>query len=77
MTDSDAQNRLVAERRKKLERLREDGNAYPNDFRRDSLAGELRAAYANHGNETLENEAVDVMALRRRHQDHGETVFVI
>ena len=25
----------------------------------------------------LENEAVDIMALRRRHQDHGETVFVI
>jgi 8-oxo-dGTP diphosphatase len=25
----------------------------------------------------LEDEAVDIMALRRRHQQHGETVFVI
>jgi 8-oxo-dGTP pyrophosphatase MutT (NUDIX family) len=25
----------------------------------------------------LEDEAVDIMALRRRHRDHGETVFVI
>ena len=25
----------------------------------------------------LENEAVDIMVLRRRHQVHGETVFVI
>ncbi len=25
----------------------------------------------------LEDEAVDIMALRRRHLDHGETVFVI
>ena len=46
MADSDGQeNRLIAERRAKLQRLREAGNAYPNDFRRDALADELLAAY--------------------------------
>ena len=59
------ENRLVAERRGKLERLREQGNAYPNDFRRDALAGELLAAYNQHAEETLEAEAVDVAVAGR------------
>ena len=38
-------NRLVAERRAKLGRLRESGVAYPNDFRRDALAGQLHTGF--------------------------------
>ena len=45
MADDGQENRLIAERRAKLARLRETGNAYPNDFRRDALADELLAAY--------------------------------
>ena len=46
MNSSDEpENRLIAERRAKLGRMREAGNAYPNDFRRDALADELLAAY--------------------------------
>ena len=41
MADNDEpENRLIAERRAKLARMRETGNAYPNDFRRDSLAAD-------------------------------------
>jgi lysyl-tRNA synthetase, class II len=40
-------NSLIAERRGKLAALRGQGIAYPNDFRRDDLAGELQAAYAD------------------------------
>ena len=40
------ENHLIAERRAKLARLREQGNAFPNDFRRDSLAADLVTAYA-------------------------------
>lgn len=47
------ENRLIAERRAKLARLRESGVAFPNDFKRDSLAGELHAAYHAHGAEDL------------------------
>jgi len=50
-------NRLVAERRDKLRQLRASGQAYPNDFRRDAVAGELHAAYGEHSNESLETEA--------------------
>lgn len=37
------ENKLIAERRSKLTALRENGNAFPNDFRRDSLAADLHA----------------------------------
>jgi lysyl-tRNA synthetase, class II len=47
------ENRLIAERRAKLARLREAGNAYPNDFHRDALADELLAAYQSHSAEQL------------------------
>ncbi len=39
------ENKLIAERRTKLARLRAAGQAFPNDYRRDALAGELQAAY--------------------------------
>ncbi|WJW76740.1 lysine--tRNA ligase [Thiohalobacter sp. IOR34] len=39
------ENRLIAERRAKLQALREQGLAFPNDFRRDVMAGELHAEY--------------------------------
>jgi lysyl-tRNA synthetase class 2 len=51
MTDSNNgeggsdENRLIAERRAKLAQLRKSGVAFPNDFRRDALAGELHSAF--------------------------------
>ena len=36
--------KLVEERRGKLKALREKGTAYPNDFRREHFAGDLRRA---------------------------------
>ena len=47
------ENQIVAERRAKLKALREAGNAFPNDFRRDRLAGELHASYGDKSNEEL------------------------
>jgi lysyl-tRNA synthetase class 2 len=57
MSDDKAEvevNHLIAERRAKLERLRERGNAYPNDFRRDSTADELHVGYDAHPPEWFE-----------------------
>jgi len=51
------ENRLIAERRDKLGKLRDQGNPFPNDFRRDAIAGELHAAYGEHTDESLEKEA--------------------
>src|SRR3569833_307409 len=39
------ENRLIAERREKLKALREQGIAFPNDFKVDSFAGDLQAEF--------------------------------
>lgn len=48
------ENKLIAERREKLKKLRENGVAFPNDYRRDSLAGILHAQFDSKNNESLE-----------------------
>ncbi|MCU7932938.1 MAG: lysine--tRNA ligase [Candidatus Thiodiazotropha sp. (ex Codakia rugifera)] len=48
------ENKLVAQRREKLQQMRENGNAFPNDFRRNSMAGELHAEYGEKSGEALE-----------------------
>jgi len=47
------ENKLIALRREKLAQLREEGNAFPNDFRRDCMAGELHAEYGERAEEDL------------------------
>ncbi len=49
------ENKLIAQRREKLAHLRSQGNAFPNDFRRDALAGDLLAEYGETDAETLES----------------------
>jgi lysyl-tRNA synthetase, class II len=41
----DDENSLITERRAKLAKLRAGGVAFPNDYRRDALAGDLHAAF--------------------------------
>jgi len=69
MSDDNAppvdENQLIAERRAKLARLRETGNAYPNDFRRDALAADLHATFDSHSNEALEANPVRVRVAGR------------
>ncbi|MEI7950501.1 MAG: lysine--tRNA ligase, partial [Gammaproteobacteria bacterium] len=48
------ENKLIAQRREKLQALREQGNAFPNDFRRDALAAELHQSFADDSKEVLE-----------------------
>ena len=65
------ENKLIAERRAKLAQLRSEGApAFPNDFRRDALAGAVHAAHGALDAETLEARAIRVtiagrMMLRR------------
>jgi lysyl-tRNA synthetase class 2 len=62
VTDDNKQdeNKLIAERRSKLDALREQGNAYPNDFRRNATADELHQTFAEHDDETLREEDIHV-----------------
>lgn len=48
------ENKLIAERRGKLARLREEGNAFPNDFRRTAMADQLQAEFGEASKEELE-----------------------
>jgi lysyl-tRNA synthetase class 2 len=48
------ENQIIAERRAKLAALRAQGGAFPNDFRRDSLAADLHAQHDAKSNEELE-----------------------
>ncbi len=67
MTDNNKQeeNKLIAERRRKLATLREGGNPYPNDFHRNALADELQHMYGAHEQDTLESENVIVAVAGR------------
>jgi lysyl-tRNA synthetase class 2 len=49
----DDENKLIAERRAKLGALRQGGNAFPNAFRRDVLAGQLHDAFGERSDEWL------------------------
>ena len=71
------ENKLIAERRAKLAQWRSAGQAFPNDFRRDALAGEIHAAYAERSAEWLEAHPTVVhvggrMMLKR---PHGKVSF--
>jgi lysyl-tRNA synthetase class 2 len=58
-------NHLIAERRAKLERLRSRGNAFPNDFRRDSTAEELHLAWGARPAEWFDSHPVRVTIAGR------------
>ncbi|HET8585435.1 MAG TPA: lysine--tRNA ligase, partial [Casimicrobiaceae bacterium] len=59
------ENRIIAERRAKLVALRAQGNAYPNDFRRSALAGDLHARYDTLDNAALESNPIAVAVAGR------------
>ena len=64
MSDND-ENHLIAERRAKLAKLRERGNAFPNDFRRDALAADISTAYGAKSAESLDAAAIRVSVAGR------------
>jgi lysyl-tRNA synthetase class 2 len=56
----DEENKLVDERREKLKALRDAGRAFPNDFRRAHLAGELAQRFGDKTKEELDKARVEV-----------------
>jgi lysyl-tRNA synthetase, class II len=54
------ENKLIAERRAKLEQLRRSGNAFPNDYRRNALAAQLHSAFGDRTPEWLESNPARV-----------------
>ncbi len=59
------ENDLIAQRRQDLQELRKSGNAFRNDFKRDSLAANLVSQYGEKTKEELEAEPVKVAVAGR------------
>ena len=62
---NETDNEQVAQRRAKLNILRESGNPFPNDFRRDSEAAVLLEKFGNQENEALEADPIEVRIAGR------------
>jgi len=59
------ENKLIAERRGKLDALREQGNPFPNDFRRNAISEELHQTFHAHDKDALEEEKIEVSVAGR------------
>lgn len=59
------ENRLIAERRAKLTKLRETGVAYPNDFVPDARAADLHRQYDDHEQQSLADAGIQVKVAGR------------
>jgi len=59
------ENQIIAIRREKLNQLRQQGIAYPNDFQRDSFAADLHEQYDNTSKEELDPQNIPVKIAGR------------
>ncbi|HWV11562.1 MAG TPA: amino acid--tRNA ligase-related protein, partial [Pseudomonas sp.] len=59
------ENKLIAQRKEKLAAVREQGNAFPNDFRRDSYCADLQKQYVDKTKEELEAAGIKVKMAGR------------
>ncbi len=62
---SENTNQVIEERRAKLNELRAQGNPFPNDFRRENLAGDLHAFHDAKSQEDLETVGLSVAVAGR------------
>jgi lysyl-tRNA synthetase class 2 len=59
------ENKLIAERRAKLSGVRAQGGAFPNDFRRDTLAAQVQVGFGEKSAEWLESNPTPVHVAGR------------
>jgi len=62
---NDTDTEQVAQRRAKLQTIRESGNPFPNDFRRDAEAAELHGQHDSADPEALESQQIEVCIAGR------------
>ena len=80
-TPPEDENRLIAERREKLRALRDNGIAFPNDFRPDAFAGDLQREFADAEKWTAEalaeqNRRVRVAGRIMARRGQGKVSFI-
>ncbi len=70
------ENKLIAQRRDKLQAIRQLRHAYPNDFRRQSTAAELAAAYGDQESDALQQLAQQTTVAGRVMRMRGPFVVL-
>jgi lysyl-tRNA synthetase class 2 len=70
------ENKLIAERRGKLAALREQGNPFPNDFRRSATAGQLQRDYAEDDKAVLEQRSEEFAVAGRLIRNRGAFLLI-
>ncbi len=69
-------NKLVAQRKAKLEQLKSQGQAYPNDFKRTHFAEDLKQVYQHLEKSELEEQALRVAVAGRVMLNRGAFVVI-
>ncbi len=59
------ENKLITERKKKLEEIKKNHKAYPNSFKKTDYANNLISNHSNSDKESLEKDAINVSVSGR------------
>lgn len=70
------ENKLIAERRAKLDNIRQQGVAFPNDFRRTAWAGDLQREQGEKDKATLEAAAQEFAVAGRLIRNRGAFLLI-
>jgi lysyl-tRNA synthetase class 2 len=70
------ENKLIAERRGKLDDLRAQGNPFPNDFRRTATAGQLQQDFAEEEKAALEERNEEFAVAGRLIRNRGAFLLI-
>ena len=70
------ENKLIALRKEKLAAIREQGNAFPNDFRREHYCADLQKQYAEKTKEELAEAAIAVKVAGRIMLNRGSFMVI-
>ncbi|MFK8042790.1 lysine--tRNA ligase [Congregibacter sp.] len=70
------ENKLIAERRSKLRSLREQGNPFPNDFRRTATAAQLQADFEHEEKAILEERNEEFAVAGRLIRNRGAFLLI-
>ncbi len=74
--DAAEENRLIAQRREKLDAIRQKRNAFPNDFRPTELASDIHTAYGDKDKEALIEMAVEASVAGRIIRQRGPFLVI-
>ncbi|MFT0213447.1 lysine--tRNA ligase [Pseudomonas sp. F1_0610] len=70
------ENNLIAQRKEKLDEVRKQGNAFPNDFRRDHYCGDLQKQFADDTKEALAEKKFPVKVAGRIMLNRGAFMVI-